>query len=327
MNSREAGLVALIVALFVAFGAFTAATPTNVSAAVTDVDCDGVDETVGLTLEDGEAVDCIVQVDNDEAAVRIQPEGESENLVTLTSPDLTDIAPPPTVIVTLLQGLDSDNNPDPVQVLFEYRCVEGIEDSILIEQAGTLPFGFVRFPITCLGVNLTAPDTAENGVVTTLLVRDEDENGPLGIDLLTASSGALSVIQIRLDGIPVNCPVAQSGPRSVEIDTDDCDADEINEDLFVVVGWLPNCPSEPVNVRIGAKRMHSDDLETVKCFPTKPTPTVVTPTTTVPEIKPPSTGDAGLLSPSGKDSTSPFAMAAAVAMALVGVAGLRFMRR
>jgi hypothetical protein len=305
---RSIRLIGLAVALFLVTGASTAATPGNVSAAVIEVKCDDVDATVGLTLEDGEAADCIATVDNDEAAIRIQPEGQSENLVTLQTSGLTDSAGEPGIIASLLQNHDPDNDPETLDVLFEYRCIAGFNDNILVEQAGTLPFGFLRFPIKCLGVNLSttfppsAPETVTHGIGRTLVVSDEDDNGPLAVDLLDPNTGVLTAAFSRVSGSDETCPVTESGSRHLEVDTDKCDADTVNEDLIVFVLWVPNCPTVPIDVRIGAKRMGSDEVETVTCLPatspTVPVPPAVTVTPPVTLIVPPNTGNAGLASPS-----------------------------
>jgi hypothetical protein len=336
-RNRNIGRIGLAAALFLVTGAFTAATPGRVSAAVIEVKCDDVDAAIGLTLEDGESVECVATVNNDEAAIRIQPEGQSENPVTLATLGLADLAGDPGIIVSLLQNHDPDDNADTLDVLFEYRCIAGFNDSILVEQAGTLPFGFLRFPIKCLGVNLSttfppsAPDTFTHGIGRTLIVSDEDDNGPLAVDLIDPNTGVLRAAFSRVAGSNETCPVTESGSRHLQVDTDGCDADTVNEDLIVFVLWVPECPTVPVDVRIGAKRMGSDEVETVTCLPAAgpivlvPPAASVTPPVTV--IMPPSTGDAGLVSPSGKDSTSLFVIAAAVAAVLVGFATLHLARQ
>jgi hypothetical protein len=253
-----------------------------VSAAIIEVKCDDVNATDGLTLEDEESVECVATVDDDEAAIRIQPEGPSENLVTLQTPGLTDLAGEPVIIASLLQDHDADNDPETLDVLFEYRCIAGFNDSILVEQAGTLPSGFLRFPIKCLGVNLSTafppstPETVTYGIGRTLIVSDEDDNGPLAVDLIDPNTGVLRTAFSRVAGSDDTCPVTQSGSRRLELDTDGCDADTINENLIVFVLWLPECPTVPVDVRIGAKRMGSDEVETVTCLPAA-SPTVPAP--------------------------------------------------
>jgi hypothetical protein len=334
MNLARIAL-SFLAALFVSFGAFTAATPGRVSAAVIEVKCDDVDAAVGLILEDSESVACVATVDNDEAALRIQPEGQSENLVTLATAGLADLAAEPEIIVSLLQNHDPDDDADTLDVLFEYRCIAGFNNSILVEQTGTQPFGFLRFPIKCLGVNLSttfppsAPDTFTHGIGRTLIVSDEDDNGPLAVDLIDPNTGVLRAAFSRVAGSNETCPFTESGSRHLEVDTDGCDADTVTEDLIVFVLWVPECPTVPVDVRIGAKRMGSDEVETVTCLPA-PGPTVpvppdatVTPSVT---IMPPSTGDAGLGSPSGKDTIS-LLIPAAAAMVLAGFASLRLARR
>jgi hypothetical protein len=296
MEARKVGPAGgLVIALLLAVGVINAPMPSSVSAAVTDVDCNGVDDSVGLSLNEGETADCVVQVDNDEAAVRIQGEFDSPNLVTLTSPGLTDIAGPPTIVLTQLQGLDADNDPDPATVLFQFSCVSGFPGDVLVEQAGTQPFGFLRFPLRCLGVKLftLTLETATHGIAAEFSLLDQDDNGLLSIDLLDPSTGTLNVVLTGVAGTLPDCPVSRNGPRHIEVNTDACDDDTVSEDLIVVVSWLPECPSEPVDVRIGAKRIGSDDLETVTCSPPGQPP-VVPPPPKVPEITPPSTGDGGI---------------------------------
>lgn len=335
MVARDIGRIGLALAIFLAIGAFTATTPGSVSAAIIEVKCDDGDATDGLTLEDGESVECVATVDSDEAAIRIQPEGQSENLVTLQTPGLTDLAGEPGIIASLLQNHDPDNDPETLDVLFEYRCVAGFNDSILVEQAGTLPFGFLRFPIKCLGVNLSTafppstPETVTHGIGRTLIVSDEDDNGALAVDLIDPNTGVLRTPFSRLAGSNDTCPSTQSGPRHIEVDTDDCDADTVNEDLIVFVLWVPECPTLPVVVRIGAKRMGSDEVETVTCLPAA-SPTVsdspsVTVTPPVTLIMPPNTGDAGLASPSD-DSMLLIVIVATLAGPLT-VAGIWYTRK
>jgi hypothetical protein len=322
MNSRKVGLIGLIVALMVAFAAFTAARPGSVSAEIASVECDGAGPTAGLTLDDGELVECDIQLTSDEADLRIT--SAARNPVAITSPMLADVSPEPWDIVssTALQALDTDTDVENVQIVFEYGCVEAANDTIIIVQVGGPPATeVVNFPIRCLGgLDLITSDTAIHGVVENLIVLAHDDTGILFIDLIDPGTGALTVAATRIGGGLAPCPASEAGPRRVQVDTDKCDADTVPQGLNVVVIWVPDCPTGPEDVRIGAKRMGSEDIETVACSP------AVQPTVTVPEIKPPSTGNAGLAR-SSESHTASFVIPAAVVTVVVGIAGMRFMRR
>jgi hypothetical protein len=322
MNSGKVALTGLIVAVLVAFGAFTAATPSSVSAEVTSVLCDGAGPGTGLTLDAGELVECEIQLTSDEADLRIT--SSAFNPVEITSPTLADVSPAPWDIVssTALQALDPDSDVEAVEIVFEYKCVEAVNDIVLVVQVGgPLATEVVNFPIRCLGgLDLITPDTAIHGVVENLVVLAHDDTGILFIDLIDPGTGALTVAATSIGGGLAPCPASEAGPRRVQVDTDKCDADTVPQGLNVVVIWVPDCSTGTEDVRIGAKRMGSEDIETVACSP------AVQLTVTVPEIKPPSTGNAGLAS-SSESNASPFVIPAAAATVLAGVAGLRFMRR
>jgi hypothetical protein len=306
MGSKKVGLAALTVALFLALGAFGPTAPAA-QAAISDFNCSGVTRVIA---DVGRTIDCKFVTDH---VGLVTIENYSLNVMTETTPGVDDSSPNPAKI-----GLTF--GPGGGTASFKYECTKAFGDEILAAEA--VPGGDVEsIHIICVSPDdftLHVASTVTHGINSPITAIGKDDVG--GIVVATSHNGMLTVTSTKIDEAAVNCPVAGTGGDFVTVDDQGgCDADTKVENIVVTVAWTPDCPSVPKDVVIAGGQGFSKRDAGVRCLP-------VTPTATVPAIVPPSTGDAGPLSPSETD-TSPFVIAAVVAMATVGFAGLRFMRR
>jgi hypothetical protein len=306
MDPRKVGLAALAVALFLALGAFGTTTPAA-QAAISDFNCGGVTRVVA---DVGRTIDCKFVTDH---VGLVTIENHSLNVMTATTP-VDDSSPSPAKI-----GLNFGASGGTVS--FKYECTKAFEDEILASEAA--PGGDVEsIHIICVSpddVTLQVASTVTHGINAPITATGKDDVG--GIVIATSRNGTLTVASTKIDDAAVNCPAIGSGADFVTVDDQgNCDADTKVDNIVVTVAWTPDCPSAPKDVVIAGGQGFSKRDAGVKCLPP------VTPVATVQAIVPPSTGDAGLVSPS-ETNTSSFVIAAGVAMALVGVAGRRFVRR
>jgi hypothetical protein len=306
MDPKKVGLAALAVALFLALGAFGTTTPAA-QAAISDFSCGGVTRVVA---DVGRTIDCKFVTDH---VGLVTIENHSLNVMTATTP-VDDSSPSPAKI-----GLNFGAGGGTAS--FKYECTKAFEDEILASEAA-LGGDVESIHIICVSpdeVTLQVASTVTHGINAPITATGKDDVG--GIVVATSRNGTLTVASTKIDEAAVNCPAIGSGADFVTVDDQgNCDADTKVDNIVVTVAWTPDCPSAPKDVVIAGGQGFSKRDAGVKCLPP------VTPVAAVSAITPPSTGDAGLLS-SPETNTSSFLIAAAVAMALVGVAGLRFMRR
>jgi hypothetical protein len=307
MDPRKVGLAALAVALFLALGAFGTTTPAA-QAAISNFSCGGVTRVVA---DVGRTIDCKFTTDH---VGLVSIENHSLNVMTETTSGIDDSSPIPAKI-----GLNFGAGGGIAS--FQYECTKAFEDEVSASEVAQ--DGDVEYVhIICVSpddVTLQVASTVTHGINAPITATGKDDVG--GLVVATSRNGTLTVASTKIDDAAVNCPAVASGGDFVTVDDQgNCDADTKVENIVVTVAWTPDCPSAPKDVVIAGGQGFSKRDAGVKCLPP------VTPTTTVSAITPPSTGDAGLLS-SPETNTSSFLTAAVVAMALVGVAGLRFMRR
>jgi hypothetical protein len=307
VDPKKVGLAALAVALFLALGAFGRTTPAA-QAAISDFNCGGVTRVVA---DVGRTIDCKFVTDH---VGLVSIENHSLNAMTETTPGVEDSSPIPAKI-----GLNFGAGGGIAS--FQYECTKAFEDEVSaseVAQDGDVEYVY----IICLSpddVTLQVASTVTHGINAPITATGKDDVG--GIVVATSRNGSLTVASTKIDEVAVNCPAIGSGADFVTVDDQgNCDADTKVDNIVVTVAWTPDCPSVPKDVVIAGGQGFSKRDAGVKCLPP------VTPTATVLAITPPSTGDAGLMSPSESD-TSVLAIAAAVATVLVGIAGLRFARR
>jgi hypothetical protein len=307
VDPKNVGLAALAVALFLALGAFGTTTPAA-QAAISDFNCSGVTRVVA---DVGRTIACKFVTDH---AGLVSIENHSLNVMTETTPGVDDSSPNPAKI-----GLNFGAGGGTAS--FEYECTKAFEDEISASEVA--PGGeFESIHIICVSpgdVTLQVASTVTHGINAPITATGKDDVG--GIVVATSRNGTLTVASTKIDEAAVNCPAIGSGGDFVTVDDQgNCDADFKVDNIVVTVAWTPDCPSAPKDVVIAGGQGFSKRDVGVKCLPP------VSPTTTVSAITPPSTGDAGLMSPSESDA-SVLAIAAVVAAVLVGIAGLRFARR
>jgi hypothetical protein len=294
------------VALFLALGAFGTATPAA-QAAISDFNCGGVTRVVA---DVGRTIDCKFVTDH---VGLVSIENHSLNVMTNTTPGVDDSSPSPAKI-----GLNFGAGGGTAS--FKYECTQAFEDEILASEAAGGDVESIH--IICVSpddVTLQVASTVTHGINATITATGKDDVG--GIVVATSRNGTLTVASTKIDQAAVNCQAIGSGADFVTVDVQgNCDADTKVDNIVVTVAWTPDCPSAPKDVVIAGGQGFSKRDAGVKCLPP------VTPVAAVSAITPPSSGDAGLLS-SPEANTSSLLIAAVVAMALVGVAGLRFMRR
>jgi hypothetical protein len=307
MDPKRVGLAALVVALFLALGAFGPTTPVA-QAAISDFNCGGVTRVVA---DVGRTIDCKFVTDH---AGLVSIENHSLNVMTETTPGVEDSSTSPAKI-----GLNFGAGGGTAS--FTYECTKAFEDEISAGEVA--PGGDVEFVhIICVSpddVTLHVASTVTHGINSPIIAMGKDDAG--GIVVATSRNGTLTVASTKIDEAAVNCPAIAGGGDFVTVDHQgNCDADTNVDNIVVTVAWTPDCPSVPKDVVIAGGQGFSKRDAGVKCLPP------VTPTTTVQAITPPSTGDAGSAS-SSESNTLLFVIPAAVVMVLAVMAGLRFMRR
>jgi hypothetical protein len=260
----------------------------------------------------GQTINCKFVTDQ---AGLITVENHSLNAMTETTPGLDDLSADPAKI-----GLNFGAGGGTAS--FAYQCTKAFEDEVTAAEAAAN--GDVEsILIICVSpdeVTLDVATTVTHGIVSQITVTGKDDAG--GIVAATSNNGVLTVTSTKIGGSAVNCPAVGTGGDFVVVDQEgECDADTNIEQIVVTVAWTPDCPSVPKDVVIAGGEGFAKREVGVKCLP------VTTPTATVATITPPSTGDAGLVSPAGNNSTSLYVIAAAVTMALAGLASFHFAHR
>jgi hypothetical protein len=297
----------LVATLFAALGA-SAVQPPAAASAPTALLCGGVDSSRGLTIDVGQTAGCVIQTQDDVTFLVIS--NDSGHPMFAGTPRVKDTDPDPGDLVLDLFALDGNQTPDPITVTFHYHCLSEFNDVLHAAEEGSAG---LDFPITCFNTALKVtilaePTTLECGGVSAIsgTVQDSDgQNVPDGTQVhLTSPFGVVSP--------SLEATVPAVGQIAI--------VETVDGRYTGLLRTSTSRTSYEVLAVVNSPNRKDFDLVTVVCTPPEATANLDI------LITPPSTGDAGLAGPSGKNKTS-LLISVAASILLAGLASLRLARR